>query len=308
MHSDAFNIVSEQLSTLQQDITTEAYAGYPGDSPTDGWGGAGIGFSTVPIELGSPGFYPAPRIIVTPHAHAVGWLLDRLGKEFFTAHLIDSCTKIEFYGRLAMAAQRYQAAMNGKAETAKGMLQALLGEARQILAEMQQGTFKSLMVATGNEIAADHSGYGTEENINRYFAYGSNMDEQQMNDRCPGAVLVGKAQLAGYRFIINSRGVATIVSAPEHTVYGLVWQINRGHEASLDDSEGVRFGTYTKQCMPVLNDDGTTEHVLVYVASDDETGKSARQGYLEKILRALCSHAMPNEYIDEISSIQRNAG
>jgi hypothetical protein len=32
-----------------------------------------------------------------------------------------------------------------------------------------------------------------------YFAYGSNLDPAQMARRCPGATLVGPAQLANHR-------------------------------------------------------------------------------------------------------------
>ena len=43
-----------------------------------------------------------------------------------------------------------------------------------------------------------------------YFAYGSNMDADQMGRRCSAAAIIGTASLEGYRFIINSRGVATV--------------------------------------------------------------------------------------------------
>lgn len=48
-----------------------------------------------------------------------------------------------------------------------------------------------------------------------YFAYGSNMDVRQMGQRCPGATLLWTATLGGYRFIINRRGVATVIVAAQ---------------------------------------------------------------------------------------------
>lgn len=305
MNAETFSTVTDAIQSLKIEIANGNYQGYQGVSPTDGWGGAGVGFSTIPIDQGPQGFYPNCRIVVTPHAHAAGWLIDKLGNVFVQSGLIDHCSKIEFYGRLASAAQRYQSAMAGKPGTAEGMLQALLGEAIQMLTEMHQGVFTDLMMAVGNEIAADHAGYSIDANSVRYFAYGSNMDEQQMTYRCPGAVLIGKAKLENYRFMINSRGVATVVYDSEHSVYGLVWQINREHEASLDGYEGVRTGTYTKQCMPVMCNDSTHVHTLVYVASNSEAGELARHGYLEKILHALNTHLMPDKYIDEISTMVR---
>lgn len=155
MNQEIFSAVQAELDSLKTKIEQGAYKGYKGLSPTDGWGGAGIGFSTVSVDLGKPGFYPDPRIVVTPYAHACGWLLDRLRDIFFEAQLIDSCSKIEFFGRLAQAAQRYQTALHGKSEKVEGMLHKIHGEARQILAEMRQGTFEYLILAFGNTLAED---------------------------------------------------------------------------------------------------------------------------------------------------------
>ena len=47
----------------------------------------------------------------------------------------------------------------------------------------------------------------------RYFAYGLNMHRAEMAQRCPGAVLQGIARLDRHEFLINARGVATIVQA-----------------------------------------------------------------------------------------------
>lgn len=53
-----------------------------------------------------------------------------------------------------------------------------------------------------------------------YFAYGSNMDINQMKDRCPDAEFMNVAYLKGYRFVYDGyskkrRGaVANIVAKP----------------------------------------------------------------------------------------------
>ena len=43
-----------------------------------------------------------------------------------------------------------------------------------------------------------------------YFAYGSNMNNEQMKHRCPTAVPNGVAKLLKHRFLINTRGVASV--------------------------------------------------------------------------------------------------
>ena len=94
-----------------------------------------------------------------------------------------------------------------------------------------------------------------------YFAYGSNLSTTQMASRCPGARPLHLAWLGGWRFIINTRGVANIVpddsdafttaasNRPVTTgsegsspgVYGILYEIDADDEESLDLCEGVPF-------------------------------------------------------------------
>ncbi len=133
-----------------------------------------------------------------------------------------------------------------------------------------------------------------------YFAYGSNMDEPQMNQRCHNSpVLVGIARLNDYRFIINTRDVATIILQASGEVYGIVWSITIACEQSLDEYEGVRCGTYTKTMMDVQLCSGKSVHALVYIASDSTRG-SAGSGYMEKIVAAAERHRLPDDYVEEL--------
>lgn len=97
-----------------------------------------------------------------------------------------------------------------------------------------------------------------------YFAYGSNMWEDQMYDRCPNSSVAGMGRLKGYRWIINKRGYANIVTTEateggkqpydvlytniDECVYGMVYLIAPEDEARLDVHEGVPFA-YTKEIM-----------------------------------------------------------
>lgn len=84
----------------------------------------------------------------------------------------------------------------------------------------------------------------------RYFAYGSNMDRQQMRGRCPGAVLLGTARLPGYRFIINRAGVASVVSMGCPMRYwgfsGILLQLMKVHWMTMRGL--VRGGTIRPYC------------------------------------------------------------
>lgn len=77
-----------------------------------------------------------------------------------------------------------------------------------------------------------------------YFAYGSNMDQNQMKERCPSAVLIGTATLADYRlaFTIFSPkrqcGCADIIPSKGNTVYGLLYRLTDAEMKAMDDFEG----------------------------------------------------------------------
>ena len=134
-----------------------------------------------------------------------------------------------------------------------------------------------------------------------YFAYGSNMDEEQMRHRCPDGATVGTARLPGYRFIINSRGAATVVPDGSSVVHGVLWRITAECEASLDHYEGAEWGTYTKETLGVEAEDGQAIEALVYVAGDSEPGEGS-SGYMEGIAAAAVRHDLPAAYIEELGS------
>ena len=135
--------------------------------------------------------------------------------------------------------------------------------------------------------------------ITLYFAYGSNMDLLQMADRCPSAVTVSTAELPAHCFIINSRGVATVVPDPASTVQGLIWKITKKDERGLSRHEGVKQRIYKKAFVEVRLPDGTTTRALIYVATDSKPGP-ARPGYLDKILSAADGCGLSKAYQDQL--------
>ena len=132
-----------------------------------------------------------------------------------------------------------------------------------------------------------------------YFAYGSNMDLVQMNNRCERAATIGTARLAFYKFIINSHGVATVVPDPASVVEGLLWRITDADERSLDHYEGVGQGTYRKALVELETMEGKKVKALVYIATDSAPGVP-RPGYVEKIVSAAESCGLPKTYVDQL--------
>ena len=106
-----------------------------------------------------------------------------------------------------------------------------------------------------------------------YFAYGSNINLEQMEYRCPAAKAVGPVILENYELLFrgNTRGngVATIAPREGSKVHGLLWWITPACEQSLDFYEGYPR-LYEKEQVTVRDDKGSQFTVMAYVMTGDE--------------------------------------
>lgn len=92
-----------------------------------------------------------------------------------------------------------------------------------------------------------------------YVSYGSNMDLEQMEWRCPDAELVTSGTLRGYRLLFRGSktgSYATIEPCEGAEVPVLVWEISERDEQSLDHYEGYPT-FYFKENVAVETDTGT---------------------------------------------------
>lgn len=98
----------------------------------------------------------------------------------------------------------------------------------------------------------------------KYIAYGSNMVEEQMAHRCPGAKLIGTGYLPNHRLEFYLHATVERTRAHGAKVPVAVWEISKADERSLDRYEG--FPTYyTKHRRRVVMDDGTELWGMVYI-------------------------------------------
>ena len=106
-----------------------------------------------------------------------------------------------------------------------------------------------------------------------YFAYGSNMNLEQMARRCPGAQLGSRARLSGWRYFINGNGYAGIEEFPGSEVWGCLWSLNSRHWEALDEYEGVDGGYYEKKILKVERASGNEEiDAWDYLSNDYDYG------------------------------------
>lgn len=161
-----------------------------------------------------------------------------------------------------------------------------------------------------------------------YFAYGSNMDMDQMLERCPSAKHIGTGVLyeckIGFTRFSSSRGssVADVIPQKNGNVWGLLYSISADDVRKLDSCEGVpnayrrvKKSIYflTPDNSPFLKpgkqyeelnqykdlygafNEGWTYEVVNKTHQPNPTG-----AYFDMILKAVYQHRFPSYYVDEI--------
>ncbi len=130
-----------------------------------------------------------------------------------------------------------------------------------------------------------------------YLAYGSNMNAEQMKVRCPAAQFVKTVTLNNLKFIINDKGVATLIPAQNEVIEAVLWNLTSQCEAQLDVFEGVASGEYVKEKI-VMHDD--TE-ALIYFSTSTTHGRPY-PGYAERILSGAETFNLSTTYQQSLRS------
>lgn len=150
-----------------------------------------------------------------------------------------------------------------------------------------------------------------------YFAYGSNLDFDQMRGRCPSAQFVAIAQLPGYRlaFTRNSQkrgcGVADVVAESGQCVWGAVYNIAEKDFGRLDQHEGFIPGrplsrnAYNREERHVWRGGNRDEPLLVwlYFASREDRPPPPSAAYMRQIVRGAKSWRLPADYLRMLQEI-----
>ena len=109
-----------------------------------------------------------------------------------------------------------------------------------------------------------------------YIAYGSNLNVQQMQMRCPYAKVVGTATLEGWELLFKGSKTGSYLTIEEcegGTVPVAVWEVAESDVAALDRYEGFPVFYYKKElrlrCKGIRS--GRTKVVTAFVYIMDET-------------------------------------
>ena len=128
-----------------------------------------------------------------------------------------------------------------------------------------------------------------------YFAYGSNMDQAAMLQRCPASKPLGIGRLMRHRFMIFDEGYASVVRDPQRVVWGMVWDLALADMPALDRYESLSTGLYTKVIQPVVTEQGP-RRAIVYIGRSASPG-TPLPGYMEGVVEAARHAGLPEEYI-----------
>lgn len=148
-----------------------------------------------------------------------------------------------------------------------------------------------------------------------YFAYGSNINLEQMEHRCPDAQVVGPVTLKDYELQFRGYGFATIAPKKGSVVHGLMWKLPPTSEQTLDHYEGYPHH-YSKEQVPVRTADGTVLSVMAYIMAEPLCRQPALPPthYYRAIYRGFETNGLPveslekarNRTVDEVWSEKQN--
>jgi gamma-glutamylcyclotransferase (GGCT)/AIG2-like uncharacterized protein YtfP len=142
-----------------------------------------------------------------------------------------------------------------------------------------------------------------------YFAYASNMAAEVMARLCPGNRVVAIAQLPDHRLAFTRRsvrtgtGVADIVAADGHSVWGVLYRLDDAMLAAIDAKEGHGWA-YRRSVIWVRRDgvEPTQAHAYSVIAREPVEVRPSRD-YLRGLIDAARVRGLPEEYVAGLAAM-----
>jgi len=150
-----------------------------------------------------------------------------------------------------------------------------------------------------------------------YFAYGSNMDCNQMRRRCPSAQFKFKAKLSNYRLVFTRKsnggyGVADAVENSGSDIWGVVYEINGKDKSALDNFEGFRSkvnpkkNDYFREECTVFEEGQQNNPIKVFAYFVQSKGGPYKTDlkYKKLLVTGAKFWGLPEEYIETLKQIE----
>lgn len=138
-----------------------------------------------------------------------------------------------------------------------------------------------------------------------YLAYGSNLNIKQMDRRCPGARVVGTAEIRGYELLFkgsHTGAYLTIGRCEGGIVPAGVWAVDEKEEESLDWFAGCpNFYYKTNMTVSVKHLDGKIESAecFVYIMHEDRVFGVPALQYVHTCLEGYKDFGFNEEFLSE---------
>ncbi len=145
------------------------------------------------------------------------------------------------------------------------------------------------------------------------FAYGSDMFEAQIRQRCSKPVMVVTACLAGHSlgFFGHSEvwdgAVETVVPAPGRKLWGVIYELTFMDAQRLDVWHDARLdgaGSFFHYPARVVDAAGQAHTVLLYKKDILGMPLQPSREYLDVIIQGALERGLPEAYIEELRGIQ----
>ncbi len=147
-----------------------------------------------------------------------------------------------------------------------------------------------------------------------YIAYGSNLNIDQMNHRCPGASIAGTSEIQDYQLLFKGSKTGaylTIEPKKDSRVPVAVWEVTDDNELSLDRYEGCpNFYYKTEMEIPVTSiSDREVRNLraFVYIMHEERKIDVPSQRYVDVCLAGYKAFGFDEKYLYDALNISHEA-
>ncbi len=145
------------------------------------------------------------------------------------------------------------------------------------------------------------------------FAYGSNMNKEQMLARGANPKVVAAAKLADHQLAFFDYSAVwdgaeeTVLPAPGHDVWGVVYELSPADRERLDNAQDARLdgtGAYFHSPVKVTDQAGKVYTVLLYKKNKLGIPQKPSQEYLNFIVQGAVDRQLPSAYVETLRGME----
>lgn len=145
-----------------------------------------------------------------------------------------------------------------------------------------------------------------------YFAYGCNLNNEIIHQRCIAPKVIGIARLPGYKLgfyghsYIWDGAVEGIVKDPLSELWGVLYDLSFSDCDQLDGYEDARFdgaGVHFHYPVRVFDVQNTEVEAILYKKSELGEKKLPSTEYLHTIVQGARENGLPEEYVNTLQNM-----